>query len=165
MTKKEEPWGKLPPVMGAWGEVGISLAHANRAARIAEHDLSPSMQRRIRKNLLLEQVEEHHANAKRLEREAGSLRKQASSKEKAAERKLRAAASSSTGLTEKKAARLQSEAESLAKQASVLLKDAEKRSGEALKSRKEEEKAQREILQLDRPGEDITMHMDDHEFD
>jgi hypothetical protein len=66
-------WGKLPAATKHWGEVGISMRVANQMFEIASHD--PGAQRRIRINLLREDIEKHHTKAVTLQRKARRLQK------------------------------------------------------------------------------------------
>lgn len=147
-------WAELPSGMSVWGEVGASLAIANHAARLAEHD--HTLQRRIRRNLLLEQIEKDHEKAVRFDRQAERHQKRAAAKIKAADRKLQSArtiqidngeeavsqvkgdASRKNKARErhqtqnrKKKARLESEAKLLKKEAAVITEDADKLTAKA----------------------------------
>jgi len=165
--------------MSVWGEVGVGLAMANRTARLAEND--PWVQRRIRRNLLMEQIETYHNEAVRLQREEERHRKRAAAKVKAANRVLLSvsklcanaddeAVLQHTGASERsktkkdrqqmqshsKKARLESQAALLQKQAAAILKEADKLSKQALRSKTKEESARRELAYLERPTDDQT---------
>lgn len=166
-NKSQQQWGKLPGPCDYWGEVGISMALANRAANIAERD--PTLQRRIRRNLLLEKIENCQTKALSLEKEANRKRKQAATKERAAEKKMISTDARgcskqvSEGIVEtkswdkkndRKRVRLENEAAKLQQEAATLLKEADGLFGDASTFRNEEATAQSELAQLERPLDD-----------
>lgn len=178
-------WGKLPAFTNGWGEVGVSLTFANRAALLAQND--PTMQRRIRRNSLMDQIDMHQKEALRLQREAKHDQTRAAGILKDADKKLLCAnkmrgahdkaVSELSGASREnnakdiqqtrilnKKTRLESQAKLLQKQAATLLEEADKLYAKSLKSSNKEETARFELAQLEPNTDDQTWALENSDF-